>query len=188
VSRSRHGRRGEGFRYYRLVILADAAVVIGTVRFWLNGSAAYRNPDRTVHLYDYLMAGAKRARETSVAAEILSDGATVVDDLVGPFRLQATHSASLTAVAAAIVDAEGREVTGPVEPGTEFYVRPQSGRDGVLLTATVPATSNGFGGRVITGVARDDSNSRLTPVALAMPAPLVVDFAIYLERRAVVAH
>jgi hypothetical protein len=188
VSRSRHGRRGEGFRYYRLVILADAAVVIGTVRFWLNGSAAYRNPDRTVHLYDYLMAGAKRARETSVAAEILSDGATVVDDLVGPFRLQATHSASLTAVAAAIVDAEGREVTGPVEPGTEFYVRPQSGRDGVLLTATVPATSNGFGGRVITGVARDDSNSRLTPVALAMPAPLVVDFAIYLERRAAVAH
>jgi hypothetical protein len=162
VSRSRHGRRGEGFRYYRLVILADAdadadaAVVVGTVRFWLNGSAAYRNPDRTVHLYDYLMAGAKRARETAVAA--------------------------------AIVDADGREVTGPVEPGTEFYVRPQSGRDGVLLTATVPATSNGFGGRVITGVARDDANSRLTPVALALPAPLVVDFAIYLERRAAVAR
>jgi TQXA domain-containing protein len=188
VSRSRHGRRGEGFRYYRLVVLADAAVVVGTVRFWLNGSATYRNPDRTVHLYDYLMAGAKRARETSVAAEILSDDATVVDDLVGPFRLQATHSASLAAVAAAIVDADGREVTGPVEPGTEFYVRPQSGRDGVLLTATVPATSKGFGGRVITGVARDDSNSRLTPVALAMPAPLVVDFAIYLERGAAVAH
>jgi hypothetical protein len=91
-------------------------------------------------------------------------------------------------VAAAIVDADGREVTGPVEPDAEFYVRPQSGRDGVLLTATVPATSNGFGGRVITGVARDDSNSRLTPVALAMPVPLVVDFAIYLERRAAVAH
>jgi hypothetical protein len=134
------------------------------------------------------MAGAKQAREKYVAAEILSDGATVVDDLVGPFRLQATHSASLAAVAAAIVDADGRELTGPVEPGAEFYIRPQSGRDGVLLTATVPATSNGFGGRVITGVARDDSNSRLTPVALAMPAPLVVDFAIYLERRAAVAH
>jgi hypothetical protein len=41
---------------------------------------------------------------------------------------------------------------------------------------------------VITGVARDDANSRLTPVALAMPAPLVVDFAIYLERRTAVAH
>jgi hypothetical protein len=73
-----------------------------------------------VHLSDYLMAGAKQAREKYVAAEILSDGATVVDDLVGPFRLQATHSASLAAVAAAIVDADGRELTGPVEPGAEF--------------------------------------------------------------------
>src|SRR5258706_332867 len=90
-----------------------------------NWAATQSNSHRTVHLYDYLMAGAKRARENSVAAEILSDDATVVDDLVGPFRLQATHSASLTAVAAAIVDADGREVTGPVEPGTEFYVRPQ---------------------------------------------------------------
>jgi hypothetical protein len=36
-------------------------------------------------------------------------------------------------------------------------------------------------------VARDDSNSRLTPVALAISAPLVVDFAIYLERRPAVA-
>jgi hypothetical protein len=53
----------------------------------------------------------------------------------------------------------------------------------VLLTATAPGTSNGFGGRVITGVARDDANSRLTPVALAMSAPLVVDFAIYLDSR-----
>jgi hypothetical protein len=181
VSSSRHGRRGEGYRYYRLVILADAAVVVGAVRFWLNGSGTYRNPDRIVHLYDYLLAGARRARESTVAAEILFDDVTVVDGLAGPFRLQATHSASLTAVAAAIVDADGHEIIGAIEPGTEFYVRPQSGRDGVLLTATVPATSNGFGGRVITGVARDDSNSRLTPVALALPAPLVVDFAIYLE-------
>jgi hypothetical protein len=94
----------------------------------------------------------------------------------------------MTAVAAAIVDADGHEIVGAIGPGTEFYVRPQPGRDGVLLTATVPATSNGFGGRVITGVAHDDSNSRLTPVALAMPAPLVVDFAIYLDRRPAVAR
>jgi TQXA domain-containing protein len=186
VSRSRHGR-GSGYRYYRLIILADSAAVVGSVRFWLTGSATYRNPDRIVHLYDYLLAGAKWARENSVAAEILADDARVVGDLVGPFRLQSTDSASLTAVAAAILDADGREVTGPVAPGAQFYLRPQSGRDGVLLTATVPATSNGYGGRVITGVARDDSNSRLTPVALAMPAPLVVDFAIYLERRPAVA-
>ena len=71
VSRSRHGRRGAGYRYYRLVILADSAVLVGAVRFWLNGSATYRNPDRIVHLYDYLLGGAKWARENAVAAEIL---------------------------------------------------------------------------------------------------------------------
>jgi TQXA domain-containing protein len=188
VSRSRHGRGGEGYRYYRLVILAESAVLVGAVRFWLNGSATYRNPHRIVHLYDYLLAGAKRARENSVPAEILADDARVVDGLVGPFRLQATDSASLTAVDAAIVDADGLDMTAPVEPGAEFYVRPQPGRHGVLLSATVPAESTGIGGRVITGVARDESNSRLTPVALAIPAPLVVDFAIYLEGRLAVVR
>ena len=62
VSRSGHGRGGEGYRYYRLVTLADSAVVVGEVGFWLNRSATYRNPHRIVHLYDYLLAGAKRAR------------------------------------------------------------------------------------------------------------------------------
>ena len=61
---------------------------------------------------------------------------------------------------------------------------PRPGADGVLLTATVPASSNRTGGRVVTGVARDDVDSRLTPVALAAPSPLVVDFAIYVEARA----
>src|SRR4029077_5113689 len=75
VSRSRHGRRGAGYRFYRLVVLAASAVLVGAVRFWLNGSATYRNPDRIVHLYDYLLAGAKWARENSVAAEILADDA-----------------------------------------------------------------------------------------------------------------
>jgi TQXA domain-containing protein len=186
VSRTRHGRPGEGYRYYRLVTLADSAVVVGQVRFWLTGSAPYRNPHRIVHLYDYLLAGARRARENAVPAEILTDDAIFADGLIGPFRLQASDSVLLTAVAAAIVDADGRDISGPVAPGAEFYVRPLPGRDGVLLTATVPATSNGSGGRVITGVARDDANSRLTPVALAMPAPLAVDFAIYLRQTALV--
>jgi hypothetical protein len=62
------------------------------------------------------------------------------------------------------------------EPGGEFYVRPDTGSHSATVTATVPARADGFGGRVITGVARDDVNSRLTPVALALPAPLVVNF------------
>jgi hypothetical protein len=52
----------------------------------------------------------------------------------------------------------------------------------------VPAVSNGVGGRVITGVAPDDVNSRLTPVALAMPAPLNIDFAVYWAPTYVSSH
>jgi hypothetical protein len=36
---------------------------------------------------------------------------------------------------------------------------------------------------VITGVARDEVNNRLTPVALAVPAPLVVDFHLQWRAR-----
>ena len=120
VSRSRHGRGGEGYRYYRLVVLADSDVVVGAVRFWLSGSATYRNPDRIVYLYDHLLAGARRAVDSAVPAEILPNDAIVADGLAGPFRLQSTDSVSLTAVAAAILDADGREVTGPVAPGAQF--------------------------------------------------------------------
>lgn len=45
--------------------------------------------------------------------------------------------------------------------------------------AAAAGSADAFGGRVVTGVARDDVNSKLTPVALASPAPVVVDFAVY---------
>ena len=63
LSGSRHGRRGTGYRFYRLNILADPAakVDVGEVSFWLTGAGNYRNPDRIVHLYNYLLAGARRA-------------------------------------------------------------------------------------------------------------------------------
>jgi len=43
---------------------------------------------------------------------------------------------------------------------------------------TVPGTEDGYGGRVLTGVARDEVSSTFTPLALAVPAELVVDFDI----------
>ena len=145
----------------------------------MNGSANYRNSDRVVHLYNYLLAGARRAGERAVAPELDSDAATFDDGLVGPLRVRAADRTTLTAVDADILDTDGVEVSGPVDPGTEIYLRPRGHTHGVLVTATVPAMSNGIGGRVITGVARDDANSRLTPVALAMPSPLKVEFAVY---------
>lgn len=177
LSGSHHGRRGIGYRYYRLNVVADPAdgVELGAVTFWLSGAGNYRNRDRIVHLYDYLLAGAGAARERAATADLVADRATVSDGLVGPFRLHAAGSAVLTSREGAIVDADGRAIAAAVQPGTDFFIRPRPGADGVLVTAS----PDGSGGRVVTGVALDEANSRLTPVALAAPAPVVVDFAVY---------
>jgi len=41
----------------------------------------------------------------------------------------------------------------------------------------VPGRPDGFGGRVITGVARDEDGS-YTPLALAVPAQLAIEFEL----------
>lgn len=48
----------------------------------------------------------------------------------------------------------------------------------LTLTVKVPGETDGFGGRVITGVARDQVAGQYTPLALAVPAQLVVQFDI----------
>ncbi len=59
---SSHGRVDRGYRYYRLMASADGVTpIIDHVRFWLAGSRHYRNADRVVHLYDYLLSGAATA-------------------------------------------------------------------------------------------------------------------------------
>jgi TQXA domain-containing protein len=174
LSRHLPGRSGQGYRHYRVV--ADAAgVEFGDVSFWLDGVSHYRNADRIVHLYDYLLAGARWARRHAVAPELSAAAATADGGLVGPLRLHANDAAALLVSGGVLVDADGADLL-VCEPGGEFYLRPSPGVHSATITATVPARGDGFGGRVITGVARDDANSRLTPVALAVPAPLVVDF------------
>jgi TQXA domain-containing protein len=174
LSRHLPGRPARGFRHYRVV--ADAAgVKFGEVTFWLEGASHHRNPDRVVHLYDYLLAGARWARRHAVAPELSAAAATVDGGLVGPLRLHANDAAALFVSVGSLLDADGAQLR-ICEPGGEFYLRPDPGVHSATVTATVPARGDGFGGRVITGVARDDVNSRLTPVALAVPAPLVVDF------------
>jgi hypothetical protein len=77
-----------------------------------------------------------------------------------------------------VVDATGAEITGPIEPGAEVYLRPLRGAASATLSLTVPGSQDGYGGRVLTGVARDEVSSRFTPLALAVPAQLVVDFDV----------
>ena len=91
------------------------------------------------------------------------------------------HVAALTVAAGhAIIDADGIAVGDPIEPGTEFYLRPAPGSAAAMLTATVW----GCGGRVLTGVARDEVAGQFTPLALTVPAQLLVDFTIEWQARA----
>ncbi|MGX9671382.1 thioester domain-containing protein [Mycobacterium sp. HM-7] len=176
ASDSSPGRQHRGYRFYRLLVLADSDtfVEIDEVAFTLNGSGHHRNAERVVALYNYLVAGAEAARNVTVVPRLIADRA-VVGDVVGPFRFEATDAATLTAVGGTLIDAAGAPITAPVLPGTDIYVRPAPAARRVAVTASVPAAQNGFGGRVITGVAHDSS---LTPVALAVPTPTVIDFEL----------
>ena len=180
VSEIRYGRGRIGHTFYRLTAAGPARV--DDVRFTLAGSGTYRNPERIVVLYDYLRDGARRARARATAPRLTTAHATVVAGVVGPFRLAATDRARLDAGSAEIVDVDGVTFTEPIHPGTAFYLRPADGATDspgrATVTMTVPGTKDGYGGRVIAGVARDAETSRLTPLALAVPAELVVDFDI----------
>jgi hypothetical protein len=166
-----------GHRHYRLTV--DGSATIGEVGFWLTGSATYRNTDRIVHLYNYLLDGARRARAQSTAPALSAAAARLDEGLVGPFRIKATSAAALASDAAEVVNEGGVEFTEPLEPGTVFYLRPRrDATTSATVTMTVPGSDSGHGGRVLTGVARDAGSRRYTPVALAVPTQLVVDFDI----------
>lgn len=177
VSAHRHGRSGQGHRHYRLTVSGQAT--IGDVGFWLEGSGRYRNAERIVWLYNHLLDGARRARARSSAPQLSASRATIsADGLVGPFRLGATDSATLSSDDAAVVDSSGAELSGPLEPGSIVYLRPLREHTAVTVTMAVPGTEDGYGGRVLTGVVREENSSSFTPLALAVPAELVVDFTV----------
>ena len=92
VSVSRHGRPSIGHRFYRLT--ATGRAEIADVTFTLSGSGRYRNPERIVHLYNYLLDGARRARSRATAPRLTAAHATLSDGLVElPLRLAATDRA-----------------------------------------------------------------------------------------------
>ena len=176
VSSRRYGRSAQGHRFYRLTV--DGPATIGDIGFQLTGSGHYRNPERIVALYDYLLDGARRARARSAAPALSAARAQYDDGLVGPFRLRATSAAALASETADVVDEDGAPLIGPVQVGAVFHLRPHGPATSATVTVTVPGADDGHGGRVITGVARDGESSRLTPVALVVPTTFVVDFEI----------
>ncbi|WP_085138885.1 TQXA domain-containing protein [Mycolicibacter nonchromogenicus] len=176
-----------GHRFYRLAVAGSAtSATLGDVDFGLHGTSTYRNADRIVALYGYLLAGAARARTT--APGLNTSDAVLADGLVGPLRLSVADSAELSAEGAVLLDADGNELTGPVEPGSVFYLRPRPGAVSARVRVTVPGTEDGYGGRVLTGIAGDQESPMFTPVALAVPAALVVDFDLSWSQRRVLPH
>jgi TQXA domain-containing protein len=181
LSTSSHGRGGRGYRYYRLIMSSESGTPrIEHVTFWLTGARHYRNSDKVVHLYNYLLAGAAAAARTAQkgsAEPALIDGRAVADaDLVGPF--QAT--APLTIVASGghrLVDADGFDIDA-VEPGSDFYLHRAPGSSTATLTAKTPTQLHG---RVLIGVALDPAAQRFTPVALAIPTETAIEFDISWE-------
>ena len=169
TSQTHLGGRDVGYRFYRLVVTEGSLDDI-EVGFWLQGARHYRNADRIVQLYNYLLAGARWTARRTSAPELSTAAATVTAGRVGPLRLHADRSAVLTTDTALLVDADGIPVT-EVQPGGQFWVQPYLGAG----AATVTATLTGPGGRVVTAITDD---STLTPVALTRPVPTVVEFEL----------
>jgi TQXA domain-containing protein len=178
LSTSSHGRGGRGHRYYRLIASSETGTPrIERVSFWLTGARHYRNSDKVVHLYNYLLAGAGKAARSAPkdpdAPALVATHAVADPDLVGPFRI----TAPLTLVASdehRLVDADGFSIDA-IEPHTDFYLRPAPGTSTATLTAKTPADLHG---RVLTGVASDPTAQRFTPVALAIPTETAIEFEL----------
>ncbi|CPR01671.1 hypothetical protein BN971_00105 [Mycobacterium bohemicum DSM 44277] len=175
LSASRHGRAGRGYRYYRLIATTDgAAPAIGDVNFWLTGARHYRNADRVVHLYNYLLSGARNALLNTDELRLVGSRATVESELVGPFQVSTPLRLSVTD-GHKLVDADGLAIRDIVEPGTDFYLRPIPGTSMTTMTAKAP---HNLTGRVLTGVALGEASHRFTPVALTVPTDVAIEFDI----------
>ena len=175
LSASSFGRGGRGYRYYRLIGTAESGTPrVDHVRFSLTGSRHYRNADRVVHLYNYLLSGARQAPKEPDEPGLVDTEAVAESDLVGPFQVRIPLRLSASE-GHAVVDVDGFAIDDVVGPGNDFYLRPAPGTSATTLTATI---SRGTGGRVLTGLALEHAAQRFTPVALTVPADVTVAFDI----------
>ncbi|MGO9693458.1 MAG: thioester domain-containing protein [Mycobacterium sp.] len=175
LSASSHGRAGRGYRHYRLVTTSHSSTAgIDHVEFWLTGSRHYRNADRVVHLYNYLITGACNALRDTDELRLVDSQATAESELIGPFQVPIPLTLSVSD-GHTLVDAGGFDIDDIVQPGTDFYLRPLPGTSATTMTATTP---HHLTGRVLTGVALDGAPQRFTPIALTVPTDVAIEFDI----------
>ncbi|MGZ4510020.1 MAG: TQXA domain-containing protein [Mycobacterium sp.] len=175
LSTSSHGGGGRGYSYYRLVATTEAAnPTIDHVRFWLTGARHYRNADRVVHLYNYLITGARKALRDAVEPQLVDTEATANSELIGPFQVPIPLTLNV-GEGHTLVDSDGENIDGIVHAGTDFYLRPAPGTSTTTVTATTPQSLTG---RVLTGVALEGASHRFTPIALTIPTDVAIEFDI----------
>ncbi|WP_374025399.1 TQXA domain-containing protein [Mycobacterium sp. HNNTM2301] len=171
---SSHGHRGRGYRYYRLIAAGQTGTPpVGHVGFWLTGARHYRNSDRVVHLYNYLLAGASTALREIDEPQLIAGHAVADSGLVGPFRVRTPMELNVND-GQTLVGADGAPIEGEIQPDVDFYLRPAPG----TFKTTLSATSRHLNGRVLTGVAAEGAHHGFTPVALATPTNVAIHFDI----------
>jgi TQXA domain-containing protein len=175
LSTSSHGGGGRGYRYYRLIATTDATdATIDHVLFWLTDTGHYRNADRVVHLYNYLLTGARKALRNSDEPRLIDAHATAESELIGPFQVRIPLRLTVTD-GHTLVGADGENIDDIVQPGTDFYLRPAPGTSATTMTATTP---HNLTGRVLTGEALAGASQRFTPIALIVPTDVAIEFDI----------
>jgi TQXA domain-containing protein len=122
ISESNPATGTQGHRFYRLAATGaadrDGLIRLRGVRLIPTGRPRFRNADRIVFLYDYLLTKATR-RPSRVARTAVEPSATPD---VGPFTLSAA-AASISVADAVVVDADGYRLAGRIAAGQHFFLR-----------------------------------------------------------------
>lgn len=74
-----------------------------------------------------------------------------------------------------LIDADGFAVAGTIEPGADVYLRHAPNTSGITPTAK---TVGDLHGRLLTAVSPDKASQRFTPVPLAIPTEMNIEFDI----------
>lgn len=118
-----HASAGDrGYRHYRLAVTGphdhDSLIEVSDLRFDIAGPATFRNADRVVYLYDYLLDAASGQRSGLRPQHTPRHDSTVV----GPFTLTEA-TATVQAAGAEVVDRDGHRIPRAITAGQTFYLR-----------------------------------------------------------------
>lgn len=171
--------RGGGFAHYRVVFTTNAPTAtlrVHDVRFAVTAAARYRNAERVVHLYRYLLDTLQSSPEPLGDVRLVGPSAAQRDggDLAGPFFVRGAESTAHLHIAADPVDADlvdraGRALHGPVAPDQPFFIRTRGSR-AVRLTVSLTGVVH-HEGHFLLGSRTHDGPAVFTPLALVERCP-----------------